>query len=520
VNGEGESLSSNELQSASKRGFSVRLQAVDPERTRWENLQAMLGVYVDRVWDALASVKLTIVILLGLLVLAVPGTVVLQYNVSNVDPGLQYGYNFWAFGQAIQLFTAYHSFWYVALVVILSVNLIACSVNRWPQMLKLAVAKPVLWSRETFAVQPKEHIHVWKTSLGPDEFRERALEEIASPFATRPVVLKDEGREVQVFWQVGRWSRISNYLVHTSLLVIFLGAIVSALYGFEGAANIPSGDAVDTLIVFKEGKASNLVHAEGGLINEKLLGFRIRAKDFRVKFYEDFPGRPESFITRLQVLEDGVPMKEQSVTVNEPLEYKGIRFYQASYGRMNNYEVQLRAIVKARPLEGQIFKKVRLGEAFSLDSMGVELVALQAMNDVQGFGPGVQFQPLKGGQPDGKAFWVLKDHQQFDFDSRPAPYAIVVDEVEEMFYTGLQIAYDPGAPIYWWGCFGMLLGTFYALFVTHRKYYLNYENGVVTFTGTIHRLPFGFDEALRKKAEKLRRALSEDTALQTKGQLS
>jgi cytochrome c biogenesis protein len=468
----------------------------------------MLGVYVDRVWDALASVKLTIVILLGLLVLAIPGTVVLQYNVSNVDPGLQYSYDFWAFGQAIQLFTAYHSFWYVGLIVLLSLNLIACSVNRWPQMLRLAIAKPVLWSKETFSRQEKGYLHRWNTSLSADQFREKALNEVASPFATKPVVLKDGPGEVQIFWQVGRWSRVANYLVHTSLLVIFLGAIVSSLYGFEGAANIPSGEAVDTLIVFKEGKASGLKPAPGGLINEKLLGFRIRAKDFRVKFYDDFPGRPQSFITRLQVLEDGVPMKEQSVLVNEPLEYKGIYFYQSSYGRMNNFEIQLRAIGRDRPLEGQVFKKIRLGEPFDLPSFGVKLVALQALGDVQGFGPGVQFQALNAdAKPEGKAFWVLKDHQQFDFDSRRAEYGLVVDEIEEMFYTGLQIAYDPGAPIYWWGCFGLLLGTFYALFVTHRKYYLNYSNGEVLFTGSIHRLPFGFEQALAKKAEKLQAQL-------------
>lgn len=477
----------------------------------------MLGHSVDRIWDALASVKLTMVILVGLLVLAIPGTVVLQYNVSNVDPGLQYGYNFWAFGQAIQLFTAYHSVWYVALVVLLSINLIACSVNRWPQMLKLAIAKPVLWSRDTFARQEPAHVHTWTTTLSASEFREQALEVVASPFASAPTVLKDSADSVQIFWQVGRWSRIANYLVHTSLLVIFMGAIVSALYGFEGAANIPSGDAVDTLIVFKEGKASGLQHAEGGLVNEKLLGFRLRAKDFRVKFYDDFPGRPEAFTTRLQVLEDGVPMKEQSVTVNEPLEYKGIRFYQASYGRMNNYEIQLRAIFRDRPLEGQVFKSVRLGEPFSLPSMNAELVALQALGDVQGFGPGVQFQTLKAGKPEGNPFWVLKDHQNFDFDSRKANYGIVLDEVREMFYTGLQIAYDPGAPIYWWGCFGMLVGTFYALFMTHKKYYLNYEKGEVLFTGTIHRLPFGFAQALGAQATHLRGRLSEKSDSQAKG---
>ncbi len=148
-----------------------------------------------------------------------------------------------------------------------------------------------------------------------------------------------------------------------------------------------------------------------------------------------------------------------------------------------------------------------MGEAFQLPNFGAQLVALQALDDVQGFGPGVQFQGLKGEEPEGKPFWVLKNHPNFDFDSRQAEFGIVIDEIEEMFFTGLQIAYDPGAPIYWWGCFGMLLGTFYALLVTHRKYYLDFKDGEVLFTGTIHRLPFGFEEALARKAHELKQIL-------------
>jgi cytochrome c biogenesis protein len=463
-----------------------------------------LGLWVDKAWDSLASVKLTIVILLGLLLLAVPGTVVMQYNISNIDPGIQYSYDFWRFGQAIQLFTSYHSFWYVGLMALLSLNLIACSVNRWPQMLRLAVAKPVRWSLETFKKHPSALQHAWRTELSKNELREKVLAKVRSPWATAPVVLEDTEKSLQIFWQVGRWSRIANYLVHTSLLVIFSGAIVSALYGFEGAANIPSGDAVDTLIVFKEGKLNKLQPAPGGLINEKMLGYRLRARDFRVEFYEDWPGRPKSFITNLQILRDGVPVKEKRITVNDPLDYEGVRFYQASYGRLGDFEIQLRSIDKARPLVGQIFRKIKLGEAFTLPQFNTQLVALQALMDVQGFGPGVQFQELKDDQPVGQPFWSLQKHPEYDFANREAPYALVLDDVRELFFTGLQIGYDPGAPIYWWGCFGMLVGTFYALFMTHRKYYLHFQDGEIRFAGSIHRLPFGFERAVAQKAEELK----------------
>ena len=469
----------------------------------------MLGLWVDKAWDALASVKLTMVILLGLTLLSIPGTVILQYNISNVDPGMQYGYDFWKFARSIQLFTSYHSFWYVGLMVILSLNLIACSVNRWPQMWKLAVAKPVKWGKDTFTRQPKELNFEFETSIDKEEARKRVLDYATHPFTQRPAILEESDNKFQVFWQVGRWSRIANYMVHTSLLVIFAGGIISSLYGFEGAANIPSGGAVDTLIIFKEGKVSGLQRAPGGLINEKMLGFRIRVKDFQVKFYEDWPGRPSDFISRVQILKDGVPVKEKSIRVNDPIEYNGVVMYQASYGRLGNYELEIRVVDKDTPVRGQSYQKTRLGDVVDLPQYGVSYVALQALPDVQGFGPGVQIQELEGENPVGQPFWLLQEHPEFDFKNREnSKYGLVLDSAEELYFTGLQIGYDPGAPVYWWGCFFMLVGTFYALFVTHRKFYVHFEDGKVRFAGTIHRLPFGFERVMLKKCEELKASLN------------
>ena len=75
-------------------------------------------------------------------------------------------------------------------------------------------------------------------------------------------------------------------------MVIFAGAIITALYGFEGAASIPAGSAVDTFLLFSEGKETGLKRPDPKnypagqvpLVNEKLLGFRLHAEDFRVEF--------------------------------------------------------------------------------------------------------------------------------------------------------------------------------------------------------------------------------------------
>lgn len=466
-----------------------------------------IGRAIDRVWLNLASVKLTLVVFVALLLLAIPGTVVLQSNISNVDPGLQYDYAFWSFGQFTQLFTAYHSFWYVGLIALLALNLIACSVERWPQMFRMATQRPVRWSKETFAKQSPEYRQDWKSSLPKEVALKKVLHVFDKKFQA-PQILEDGPDSFQVFWQTGRWSRVANYLVHTSLLVIFAGAIVAALYGFEGAANIPAGAAVDTFLLFKEGKGSGLQVAEGGLPNERLFGFRLEAESFDVNFYEDYPGRPKDFISKLNVLEQGEIKASKVIRVNDPMTYKNFVFYQSSYGRMGDFQVRFRVVDKKAPLEKQKALGSKMGLAHEIKEYGVTVVPVRASLDVQSLGPGVQFQEMKNGRPAGEAFWVLRDYPQFDLERRKAPYGLILDDLRELYFTGLQIGYDPGAPIYWLGCFGMLLGTFYALFVKHKKFYLRFDRGEFELAGTIHRLPMGFEKEVAHWAEQFKLAVS------------
>lgn len=468
---------------------------------------------VDRVWKSLASVKLTLVVFLALTLLSIPGTVVLQYNMSNVDPGLQYDYDFWKFGQWTQLFTAYHSFWYVALIVILSLNLIACSEQRWPGMWKLATAKPKALNPDAFKNIPETLRHEWrlKNASQHEAFVQRTVEYLKNQWKS-PVIVEKSNDVTQIFWQTGRWSRLANYLVHTSLLVIFAGAIVSAMYGFEGAANIPEGAAIDTFLIFKEGKGADLrkVEVEGALENERFLGFRVQAETFDVKFYKDFPGRPQEFVSKLNFIEDGQVKKTSMARVNEPVEYKNFTFYQASYGPLGDFDVGLRVIAKDKLNSGgHVYVRTQIGKPEQISQIGKTLVAIRAMQDVQGLGPGVLMQEMSGDQSVGEPFWILKDHPQFhQAQSKDSNYTVVLEQLDERFFTGLQIGYDPGAPIYWWGCFGMILGTFYALFVQHKKFHLRIERDQVLLGASVHRLPMGFEKQVEKIASKLKQELT------------
>jgi cytochrome c biogenesis protein ResB len=120
-------------------------------------------------------------------------------------------------------------------------------------------------------------------------------------------------------------------------------------------------------------------------------------------------------------------------------------------------------------------------------------------------GPAVQFQEVEGEKLKGEPFWVFIDAPVVDLQ-RDSRFGFVVQSVERLYYTGLQIGYDPGAPIYWFGCLGLLIGTFYALLVTHKRYQIRIrKSGKVIVAGSIHRLPTGFEKRIDAWASKLQK---------------
>ncbi|MEZ4815147.1 MAG: cytochrome c biogenesis protein ResB [Bdellovibrionota bacterium] len=476
-------------------------------------MAAKLWSLLDKIWLSLGSVKVTFVIFIALLLLSIPGTLFMQENISNIDPGLQYDFAFWQFGQWIQLFRAYHSFWYVGLIVLLAVNLIICSYERWPSMWKLAFAKPVALSPQAIERKEKSQVYEWELVQEPKSLR-NDFEKWASKHWIKYKVLKDSPDEWQVGWHKHRLARIANYAVHTSLLMIFAGAIWSGLYGFEGLLNIPEGSAVDTFLMFKEGGSAGLERPPGGrgTPNERMMDFRLEAAHFNVEFYKDFPGRPKEFATRLNAIDRGTGeiIASQVIRVNQPLAVGKYTFYQASYGELGDYKLDFRIIRKSSLkgegkgafFEDQNFFSAKLGQVQNFPKYGASFVPVKFAQDLQGHGPAIQVQTLKNDQLVGEPYWVLKNDPVYDF-GRDSEWALVLDEYKPLYFTGLQVAYDPGAPIYWLGCIGMLLGTFYALFFQHKKFHFIVRKGKVILTGSTHRLPYSFESELKKLSQSI-----------------
>ncbi|ORJ62433.1 cytochrome c biogenesis protein ResB [Geothermobacter hydrogeniphilus] len=415
-------------------------------------MNAKKSSFFDHVWDFFCSLKLAISTLILLALTSIIGTVI-QQNANPQDYVREYGETAYRIFSALNFLDMYHSWWFLTLLTLFAVNLICCSIKRLPRILKL-VNQPNLDPDERF-YKTLANGGELTVGLAPEEVRDRLAEFLGQKFS-RPRVAEGEG-VIQLFAQKMPWARFSVYVTHLSILVIFLGAILGTVWGYKAYVNIPEGSSTDK--VWPRGSDTPID-----------LGFEVRCDRFEVQFY---PGgmRPKEFVSDLVVLENGKEVVKKTIEVNDPLTYKGITFYQSSYGPMGDpqfhFKVRERATGKTVTVVAHKGQPVKLpgGQAFRVADF---------TEHFQTFGSAARIEmlpDLTGKNPAGrsrKSFVVLQKFPEFDAQ-RGGEYIFSLLDYKQRYYTGLQVAKDPGVWVVWLGCFFLVAGTFSAFFLSHRR---------------------------------------------------
>jgi len=116
---------------------------VSPYLCQKENLSVTLPKkdFLYSLWDFFCSLKLTMFLLISLAVISVIGTVIpqgipAQEYLAQISPAKIKLY------KTVGLFDMYHSWWFILLLYLLTVNLVACSIKRLPHIWKI-VTQPV-----------------------------------------------------------------------------------------------------------------------------------------------------------------------------------------------------------------------------------------------------------------------------------------------------------------------------------------------------------------------------------------
>lgn len=453
--------------------------------------------FLHSMWDFFCSLKLTMFLLISLAVISIIGTIIPQgppppeylVTISQTKQQLY---------QALGFFDMYHSWWFVLLLYLLTVNLVACSIKRLPHIWKI-ISQPVLVLSSGLE-QSLANKASFKCSDRPDVLKEKLTTFLSSEFA-RPVVTEADG-DWHLFAQKTPWCRLSVYFVHLSVIVIFIGAMIGSLFGYKGFVNILEGQSISKVMT-RSGKEIDL-------------GFSLRCDQFSVALYKN--GAPKEFKSILTVLENGVPVPDYTnarVIVNDPLTYKGITFYQSSYGNAGSY------FFTVSGLDGKDSIPVTLDTNTSATLPdGSTMSVVEATDDVSQFipnlsGPAAQVE-IRGPQGGSEKVVVYANYPEMNIQhAREHKGALVLQYkgAQKQMYTGLQVAKDPGVWIVWLGCALMVLGIYGAFLMSHRRIWIRIQNGHVTIGGNASKNQAAFELYFGGLASKLKKQLTGEEQL-------
>ncbi len=415
---------------------------------------------VRKTWQTLSSIKTGVVLIILVVIFSAAGTVILQRPMTDPDDMARaYSPAMLRFLDAVGLTDVFHARWFVALMILVSFSIVAASVERFPNSWRY-FARPYKSPDEGF----RRVLPVHATIAIADEEQglgaaERALRH--SGFKAERIVRTDS---FSLFSERNRVSEMAVYIVHASLLLIFLGGIVDAIYGWRG------------FLMLSPGKASNQIEMKNGVTKD--LPFAIRCDAAGEDTYTD--GTPKKYWSKLAVVADGREVSNKEIVVNDPLVYNGVRFYQASYGRTGKLD---KLVLDTTPMKGGASQEISLAmnETAALDAdTSVQLAEFipdyvvqdghvyARSNDV--VNPAVHLIVTSKKSGASVNYW-LPEIPEID-ENASSPYAFQPKDLQTGVFTGLEVSHEPGQWSVWGGVVLMAIGLTFVFYVIHMRLWI------------------------------------------------
>ncbi len=413
------------------------------------------------IYRALRSVRTGIVLLILLGLASAVGTLVLQRPLTDPEQ-LERTYDpetlVWL--DRLGLTDVFHSWWFVALMTLLALNIILASLERFPTVWRF-FARPYLRPGPHFqATLPlQEEVSIRNVEMGL-QAAERAFRKLG----WKPQRVGKNG-DCSLYVERHRVARLAPYVVHASLLLILAGGIVDGVWGWRG------------FVALTQNEQTNRIERRDG--TEQLLPFTIRCEDAGQENYPD--GTPRRWWTNLTVLEDGREVLRKEIEVNDPLVYRGLRFFQSSYGSTGTLAKLTVLATAVQTPQQPVTVELSPNQPATLDeNTTVRLAAfvpdfIVVGNQIRTRSPepnNPAIQLLVESKSGGS--WKVWLFPRFPDFSHPgdAPYTFQVRDLQLGYYTGLQVAYEPGQWAVWAGCILMGLGLIMTFYMVHTRFWV------------------------------------------------
>ncbi len=390
-----------------------------------------LEIVVDRIWRFFCSVRAAVaeIAFLALLVLigTLRGSEVPQWMADGwpaLQPLVDRWYDFDVFSSAIFAIT----------LAVIAVAIAICTINRAPGIWQTISAPRVRTSPGYIRNAEVNAVYTTATPAGQLHGDiESVLRQKRYRFMTEQV-----GDQIHFYADKNRWSRLGTYPFHLALILLLVGGIVSSMWGFR-----------DVEFAVAEGETRQVGH--GTDLSVEL-----------VRFTDTYiaTGDAKQYRSNVVIYDDGEKVKSGDITVNNPISAGVATFYQASFGISADMVVKDANGVELynQPLEMGFFNLRVNPDApaglIRLPALNKQVIVVgpdtnrsnQPELDDLGLENGqvwVQVTPIDGPMNDDTIDRAILDQgEPIDVGGLNVTFE------RESRFTVLQVAYNPGIPIF------------------------------------------------------------------------
>ena len=436
-----------------------------------------------------ASIKLAMFLFIVLAMAATIGTVIQQGERPETYIK-EYGEAAYRWFLRLGVTDVYHTWWFTSLLALLCINSLTCFYKRFPAVWRSMRQDKVNVSLP-FIKNMKYAIDI------PLAAKKEVVAEGVVQFLLEKgyrVLARNDSQEASVYATKGIMGRVGAHMAHLSATVIVLGGLIGSYWGFQEFG------------VCLEGQTYYIPKGN----------FDLHVDKFWIDYYDN--GAVKSYNSTLTISEQGRTVTTKTITVNDPLVYKGIWFYQSSYGdawdrvevaRINIKDKETDKLVGTVDLEWQ--------KETSLDKLGLKLAMTDFVADfgfnsterkvysktIEHANPAVRLA-ITEGKTVQAAPWVFYHYPDL-FDIQGSKYAFELIGYQPKKFTGLQITKDPGVNIVWIGSTMIVVGITLSSFIYHRRFWVKIipskDGTTVHLGGNTHKSQIDFQKEFRKLTE-------------------
>ena len=334
----------------------------------------------------------------------------IQFYIENYSKPI-YGFINSSFLLRFGLDHVYTTWWFFSLLLLFGISLISCTISR--QFPLFFISKEFFFKRQeksflqlAFSTKIQNFYYFQELLLGKIQNLDFYL------YQKRNVI----------YGYKGLIGRISPILVHFSLILILFGAFLGAFWNFKVQEILPKGEIFHIQNPLRIGWFSPIPQ------------INIRVNDFWVEYEKN---RIHQFYSNLSIIDNfGKEKKQQTISVNNPLRYNQIDFYQSDWNLLG---IRVKKRSENKIYEFPLFSLKNRNKAWItwIGDKKYSLIFEQLQNSFLLYDQNGKFISLNT-----IGDWIENEYQILDI----------------LPSTGLLIKYDPSIPIIYLG-FGILMIT-------------------------------------------------------------